>query len=860
MKRKLSCIVLSTALVVSLVAGAGGEDAMAAKKAKLATKKITLTQGKSKVIKVKNKKKGCRYTFSSNKKKVATVTKKGKVKAVAAGTAKITVKEVSKKGKKRKIGVVKVLVKKNSQTTVTPQTSTNPQTSTTPGGANVTATPKAPTASATPKVSEAPTAPTVSATPKVSETPTAPTVSATPSTKPQESKEPTKGTKSVSVYLDEIKEANKIAEVNGPGLDPTAAPTETPAGEATPEPTPAVLVNTTMEDNNTDPIEKRGDVSISVVEDGANGTSKSIKVTGRKEDWHGAGIDVTSFAETDNDYEITFYAKQSTGEASQIDLSMQYVNGSGETKYGGIKTFDLANDTWTKCEAKMTVPEHNGQIIIYWQSVYNSKNYMDFCLDEVTISGVAKAAAGVDYPDLSLGLGKTSVSNPIMTSRLTADPYAMEYNGRIYVYGTNDSQQYEKTPEADNNYSKINTINVYSSADMVNWTDHGAIQVAGSKGAAKWASNSWAPAACHKTINGKEKFFLYFADNGSGIGVLEADSPTGPWRDPIGKQIISRETPGCSGSEIGWLFDPAVLVDDDGTGYLYFGGIGNTAGKPDDFIKNPKCGRVVKLADDMVSLAGDPVTIDAPYMFEDSGINKIGDKYYYSYCTNWTNVSGRDETIPAANIAVMESDNPMTGFKFVGCVLKNPGTYFGASGNNHHCFAEFKGTWYAFYHTKKDTLALGTKADYRTTYADILNLGENGNFTNKDGSVADTKMTAAGVTAVGTVNPYNTIEAESFAIANQVGTIANNEASSNALWNGANYSLYNTEAGSYIGVANVDFGDDGASTVSMKLSDTSMTEYKECIAQLSQKVTGKHTVYFVFEKTNILTDSWKFDK
>lgn len=833
MKRKLSCIVLSTALVVSLVAGAGGEDAMAAKKAKLGTKKMTLTQGTSKVIKVKNKKKGCRYTFSSSKKKVATVTKKGKVKAVKAGTAKITVKEVSKKGKKRKIGVVKVRVKKNSQTTVTPQTSVTPQVSTVP---QTSTTPQ----TTTPNSSLAPTA--------------------SPSIAPQESKEPTKGTKSVSVYLDEITEANKIAEVNGPGLDPTAAPTETPAGEATPEPTPAVLVNATMEDDSTEPIEKRGDASVSIVEDGANGTGKSAQITGRSADWHGACIDVTSFAETDNDYEITFYAKQSTGEDSQIDLSMQYVNESGETKYDGIKRFDLPNDTWTKCETKMSVPEHNGQIIIYWQSVYNSNNFMDFCLDEVTISGVAKAAAGVDYPDLSLGLGKTSVSNPIMTSRLTADPYAMEYNGRIYVYGTNDSQQYEKTPDADNNYSKINTINVYSSADMVNWTDHGAIPVAGSKGAAKWASNSWAPAACHKTINGKEKFFLYFADNGSGIGVLEADSPTGPWRDPIGKQLISRETPGCSGSEIGWLFDPAVLVDDDGTGYLYFGGIGNTADKPDDFIKNPKCGRVVKLADDMVSLAGDPVTIDAPYMFEDSGINKIGDKYYYSYCTNWTNFSGRDENVPTANIAVMESDNPMTGFKFVGCVLKNPGTYFGASGNNHHCFAEFKGTWYAFYHTKKDTLALGTKGDYRTTYADILNLGENGNFTNKDGSVADTKMTAAGVTAVGTVNPYNTIEAESFAIANQVGTIANSEASSNALWNGANYSLYNTEVGSYIGVANVDFGDDGASTVSMKLSDTSMTEYKECVAAINKKVTGKHTVYFVFEKTNVLTDSWKFNK
>lgn len=818
MKRKISSIVLSTALVVSLVAGnAGVENVMAAKKAKLSTKKITLIKGKTKKINVKNKKKGCRYTFTSNKKKVATVSSKGKVKAVAVGTAKITVKEVSKKNKKRKVGVVKVVVKNSgSQDTVTPQTSTAPV--------------------ATPDASKAP--------------------DTTSTPKPQESKEPTQGTKSVSVYIDEIKDENKVAEINGPGLDPTPVPTEA-AGEATPEPTPAVLVDANMENSDYEPIANRGDAKLSIEKDGANGTSKSVKVTNRSEDWHGAAIDVTSLVETDQDYQITFYAKQSTGADSKIDLSMQYINGSGETKYDGIKSFDLPNDTWTKCETKMSVPEHNGTILIYWQSVYNSSNFMDFSLDEVTVTGVAKVSTD-EYPDLSLGLGKTSVGNPIMTSRLTADPYAMEYNGRIYIYGTNDSQQYEKTPDADNNYSKINTLNCYSSDDMVNWTDHGAIPVAGSKGAAKWANNSWAPAACHKTINGKEKFFLYFADNGSGIGVLEADSPTGPWRDPIGKQLISRETPGCSGSEIGWLFDPAVLVDDDGTGYLYFGGIGDTTDKPEDFIKNPKCGRVVKLADDMVSLAGDPVTIDAPYMFEDSGINKINGKYYYSYCTNWDNIEGRDVGI--ANIAVMESDNPMTGFKYVGCVLKNPGSYFGASGNNHHCFAEFKGQYYAFYHTKKDTLAVGTKGDYRTTYANVLDLGENGDFTNKDGSVADTKMTVTGVSSIASVNPYNTIEAESFAIANQVGTIANSEASSNALWNGANYSLYNTEVGSYVGVADVDFGDDGASTVTMKLSDTSMTEYKECVAALNKKVTGKHTVYFVFEKTNILADNWSFDK
>lgn len=74
--------------------------------------------------------------------------------------------------------------------------------------------------------------------------------------------------------------------------------------------------------------------------------------------------------------------------------------------------------------------------------------------------------------------------------------------------------------------------------------------------------------------------------------------------------------------KFGWLFDPAVLVDDDGTGYLYFGGIGNTDGKKEDFIRNPKCARVVKLSDDMTSVDGDAKTIDAPFMFEDSGITK----------------------------------------------------------------------------------------------------------------------------------------------------------------------------------------------------------------------------------------------
>lgn len=829
--KRVSAVLLSGILALSMtMRGMTAPTAEAkAKKAVLKTKKVTVQAGKAKKITIKNKKKSCRYTFKSNKKKVAKVSKKGKITGLKAGSAKITVKETKKKGKgkTRKVGTVKVKVikkKKSTGGTTTPNNTNNNNSnggSTNVGNNNGS------------------------------------------STNPTQDPGTVEKSAAVKVYMDEISEDNLIAEVDGVGYVPTPTPAPTQQGEATPEPTPATLVDADMENGDYDPVTNRGDAKLAIVDDGANNTKKSVEVSNRSQDWHGASIDVTKLVETGNEYSITFYAKQSTGEESKIDLSMEYTDEDGQTHYDGISNFVLEDDTWTLCEAAMKVPEHTGTILIYWQSVYNSSNFMDFLLDEVTIKGVAKKEGDSGMPDLSTGLVKKKAGNPIMTSRLTADPWAMEYNGRVYVYGTNDSQQYSEAPEADNNYAKIKTLNCYSSADMVNWTDHGTIAVSGSKGAAKWSANSWAPAVCHKTIDGKEKFFLYFANNASSIGVLTADSPTGPWTDPIGKALITRDVPGCAESEIGWLFDPAVLVDDDGTGYLYFGGIGDTAGKTEDFIRNPKCARVIKLGDDMVSVEGKAKTIDAPFMFEDSGINKIGDKYYYSYCTNWTgSIDG--ETIdrtdyPTANIAVMVSDDPMGDFDYVGCVLKNPGTYFGATGNNHHCFTEFNGTMYAFYHTKKDTIALGTKADFRTTYVNELNLGENGNFMNKDGSIANTPMTISGVEAVATVNPYETVEAETFAMADTVGTALNTEVNSNQDWL-TNYSLYNGEIGGYIGVANVDFGTDGASEVVMKLSDTNSNAYKELSAKLNKKVTGTHTIYFEFGKCGVLMDSWTFKK
>lgn len=472
-------------------------------------------------------------------------------------------------------------------------------------------------------------------------------------------------------------------------------------------------------------------------------------------------------------------------------------------------------------------------------------------------------------------------NNPIATQRYMADPYAIEFEGRVYVYGTNDSQSMVigadgKIPE--NKYSNINTLNCYSTSDMVNWRDEGIIQVAGKNGPASWAKNSWAPAVAHKKIDGKDKFFIYFADNGSGIGVLEGDSPTGPWRDPIGKQLISRDTPNCGGAEVPWLFDPAVLVDDDGQGYLYFGGIGEAEDR-----EHPNCIRVVKLTDNMIGLKEEPQVIDAPAPFEDSGINKFNGKYYYSYCTNWDGSDKRPTTsnLGVATIAYMVSDTPMGPWSEAKVVLKNPTYYFSKlpnndKNNNHHCMFEKDGQIYMFYHSQKMAADKGITQGYRTSGVDLVQMDANGNLTSK--------MTLKGVEQVGAFNPYEVVEAETFAWSEGTSTTEGPKQNNTR----SNRVLSSIHRGDYVGLEGVEFGATAPKHVAVKLaSETGKKvegkiyvyqneisnecqiaeipvsvdkDFKYISAELTKSCTGKQKVFFVFDVEGILVDTWTFTK
>ena len=74
-------------------------------------------------------------------------------------------------------------------------------------------------------------------------------------------------------------------------------------------------------------------------------------------------------------------------------------------------------------------------------------------------------------------------SNPLIDHHLGADPFALTYNGRVYIYMSSDDYEYNSDGTIkDNSFANLNKISVISSADMVNWTDHGAIPAAGANG------------------------------------------------------------------------------------------------------------------------------------------------------------------------------------------------------------------------------------------------------------------------------------------------------------------------------------------------------------------------------------------
>ena len=143
---------------------------------------------------------------------------------------------------------------------------------------------------------------------------------------------------------------------------------------------------------------------------------------------------------------------------------------------------------------------------------------------------------------------------PIIQTKYTADPAPMVYNDTVFLYTSHDED------DAQGYGFKMLDWQLYTSTDMVNWTDHGPIASLKDFTWRKRDNGAWAL----QVVERNGKFYMYCPLHGNGIGVLVSDSPYGPFKDPIGKPLVWQK-------EHWDDIDPTVYIDDDGQAYMYWG-------------------------------------------------------------------------------------------------------------------------------------------------------------------------------------------------------------------------------------------------------------------------------------------------
>ena len=419
---------------------------------------------------------------------------------------------------------------------------------------------------------------------------------------------------------------------------------------------------------------------------------------------------------------------------------------------------------------------------------------------------------------------------PIVSHRYLADPTAMVHEGRVYLYCSNDDEN------ATAGGYEMKSLVCVSSSDLKNWTDHGVVFTVPDQ--ATWARHSWAPAVIHR--NGE--FFLYFSNNASGIGVAKSRSPVGPFYDARGRALITSATPGVLPATNMWVFDPSVMIDDDGQAYLSFGGNGESNV------------RIIKLNADMISTDGPAVALSAPNYFEASYLHKRNGLYYLSYSTN---------TAGGLRIDYLTSSSPTSGYTYRGIVAGQPPSN---NNNNHAAIFELHGSWYHAYHNRVVAMQAGIPPVYRRNIA-LEKLEYN-----EDGTIRQIAYTANGVPQVGAVDPYRRVEAETTQAQNGIETEASEE---------GGMAVRFAAAGSWLRVQGVDFGGGGAKGFTARVlaaaaggrlelrlgspTGTLLGTLEVAATSALQQTTvagadGKQDLYLVYAAgAGLLVDWWRFE-
>lgn len=424
-------------------------------------------------------------------------------------------------------------------------------------------------------------------------------------------------------------------------------------------------------------------------------------------------------------------------------------------------------------------------------------------------------------------LNSLNAQRPIIQTKYTADPAPMVYNDTVFLYTTHD--------EDDAEGFKMQDWLLYTSTDMVNWTDHGAVASLKSFDWVKRDNGAWA----EQVVERNGKFYMYCPIHGNGIGVLVSNSPYGPFKDPIGKPLVWQK-------EHWYDIDPTVFIDEDGQAYMYWG--------------NPHC-YYVKLNEDMISYSGDIVKLketpghyqEGPWFYKRNG------RYYLAFAS----------TCCPEGIGYAMSNNPTGPWETKGYIMRPTER----SRGNHPGIMDYKGKSYVF-GLNYDLLKLETNTHYERRSVSVAEM-----HYNEDGTIqevpywADTKLEQ-----VGTFNPFRKVEAETMAWGYGLKTAPNTEKS---------LSVVDVNSGEYICVRGVDFGKnkarrfevsalplkggnlkirldapDGKIVGNVNIPQGNGTSKYELYSCEVNTVSGVHDLYFSFEGENnkdlFELDYWKF--
>lgn len=420
-----------------------------------------------------------------------------------------------------------------------------------------------------------------------------------------------------------------------------------------------------------------------------------------------------------------------------------------------------------------------------------------------------------------------NAQRPIIQTKYTADPAPMVYNDTVFLYTTHD--------EDDAEGFKMQDWLLYTSTDMVNWTDHGVVASLKSFDWVKRDNGAWA----EQVVERNGKFYMYCPIHGNGIGVLVSDSPYGPFKDSLGKPLVWQK-------EHWDDIDPTVFIDEDGQAYMYWG--------------NPNC-YYVKLNEDMISYSGDIVKLkETPEHYQEGPwFYKRNGHYYLAFAS----------TCCPEGIGYAMSDSPTGPWKTKGYIMRPTERTRG----NHPGIMDYKGKSYVF-GLNYDLLKLETNTHYERRSVSVAEM-----HYNEDGTIqevpywADTKLEQ-----IGTFNPFRKVEAETMAWGYGLKTAPNADKS---------LSVVDVNNGEYICVRGVNFGKnkarcfevsalpleggnlkirldapDGKIVGNVNIPQGNETSKYELYSCEVNAVSGIHDLYLSFEGENnkdlFELDYWKF--